>query len=107
MGHGLWGPALEEFVHLLQHFFDAESDLIALLVHGGDLSLGGVGRASELVELLTQRGGLGFGGGAGLALAAHDFYRAEDLLLKGLELVGADAGGFVGLVQGGGLPRRV
>src|SRR5271156_1548872 len=67
---------LEEFVHLLQHFFDALADGVAFLVEGVELVLrGGEGfalRGSESFELGAECGYFCFGGGAGFALALDD-----------------------------------
>ena len=82
---------LEEFVHLLEHLFDAEADLVALLVESVDLGFDGACVAFIDGELLAQGGDLGLGGGAGFAFALDDFDGAEDFLLERLELVGANA----------------
>jgi hypothetical protein len=80
---------LEEFVHLLEHLFDALADCFALFSEGGEFGFGGglLGR-----KLLTERGYFGLGGGAGFAFALDDFDGAEDFLLERLELVDADGG---------------
>jgi hypothetical protein len=84
---------LEEFVHLLEHLFDALADGFTLFGEGGEFGFDHGGEGLLLSELGTERGYFGFGGGAGFALALYDFDGTEDFLLEGLELVGADAGG--------------
>jgi hypothetical protein len=83
---------LEEFVHLLEHFFDAEADLVALFVEGGELGFYGAGVALNGGEVFVERGDLGLGGGAGFAFALDDFDGAEDFLFERLKLVRADTG---------------
>jgi hypothetical protein len=84
---------LEEFVHLLEHLFDALADGFTLFGKGGELGFDHGGEALRLGKLSAEGGYFGFGGGAGFALALDDFYGAEDFLFEGLELVGTDAGG--------------
>ena len=87
---------LEEFVHLLQHFFDALTDCVALLVEGVELGLrGGEGFAlgrGDGFELGAECGYFCFSDGAGFALALDDLDGAEDFLLEGLELFCGDPG---------------
>jgi hypothetical protein len=81
---------LEEFVHLLKHLFDAETDSFALFVEGGEFGFYGAGVAFVRGKFFTERGYLGLSGGAGFAFALDDLYSAEDLLFECLKLVGAD-----------------
>jgi hypothetical protein len=69
---------LEEFVHLLQHFFYALAYCFALFGESVELGFGGglLGR-----KLLTERGYFGFGGGAGFTFVLDDLYGSEDFLL--------------------------
>src|SRR3981189_1553248 len=73
---------LEEFVHLLEHLFDAEADGGALFVEGVELGFDGAGVALVDGELFAEGGDLGLGGGAGFALALDDFDGAEDFLFE-------------------------
>jgi hypothetical protein len=81
---------LEEFVHLLEHFFDAKADCVAFLVEGGDLGFYGAYVALLGGELFAERGYFGLGGGAGLAFFFDDFDGTENFLLERLELVCAN-----------------
>ena len=78
---------LEEFVHLLEHLFDAEADGVALFVEGGEFGFDGAGVALKCGKLFAEGGDFGLGGGAGFAFALDDFYGAEDFLFERLELV--------------------
>jgi len=69
---------LEEFIHLLEHFFDALADDVALLVESGDLGFflgfgGGCG-GLEQGQLGAEAFDFGFGGGAGFTLTLDDLY---------------------------------
>jgi hypothetical protein len=81
---------LEELVHLLEHLFDTEADLVALFVEGVELGFDGAGVALKGGELFAEGGDFGLGGGAGFALALDDFDGTENFLFEGLELVGAN-----------------
>jgi hypothetical protein len=81
---------LEELVHLLEHLFDAEADLVTLFVEGVELGFNGAGVALKGGELFAEGGDFGLGGGAGFALPLDDFDGAEDFLFERLELVGAN-----------------
>jgi hypothetical protein len=81
---------LEEFVHLLEHLFDAKADLIALFVEGVELGFDCAGVAFKGGELFAEGGDFGLGVGAGFAFALDDFDGAEDFLFERLELVGAN-----------------
>lgn len=74
------GGGLEEFVHLLEHFFYALADGFALLVEDGDLGfllgLGGGCGGVLLGELGAEAFDFGLGGGTGFAFALDDLYRA-------------------------------
>jgi hypothetical protein len=101
LGGGLWGfeglvhrisfvLVLEEFVHLLEHLFDAEADCLALFVEGGEFGFYGAGVVFVRSEFFTKRGYFCLGVGAGFAFFFDDLYGAEDLLFECLELVGGD-----------------
>jgi hypothetical protein len=87
---------LEEFIHLLQHLFDAQAYGVALLVERVELGLGG-GQGFALgggdgLELGAECGYFCFSGCACFALALDDLNGAEDFLLEGLELFCGDPG---------------
>jgi hypothetical protein len=81
---------LEEFVHLLEHLFDAKADGVALFVEDGDFVFDGAGVAFIGGEFFAEGGDFGFGGGAGFAFTLDDLDGAEDLLFECLKLVDAD-----------------
>jgi hypothetical protein len=82
---------LEEFVHLLEHLFDTEADLVALFVEGVELGFDGACVALKGVELFAEGGDFCLSGGTGFAFALDDFDGAENFLFERLELVGANS----------------
>ena len=81
---------LEEFVHLLEHLFDAYADCVAFFVEGVEFGFDGACAGLERSEFFAERDDFGLGGGAGFAFLLDDFYSTEDFLFQRLELVCAD-----------------
>jgi hypothetical protein len=94
---GAWGASRVWFIDLLEHFFYANANLLALFGESVDFAFDRAGVLLVSSKFFAERGNFSLGGGTGFAFFLDDLYGAEDFLFERLKLVctdtGADGGG--------------